>query len=79
MPCYTKIQLVTLSNDRFTIAARKKLGLSLKGDVTEEDAIRVKMEAAKLKTAESIKLMNPGAQIKGMQAGNNKLEIDLDI
>jgi hypothetical protein len=72
MPCFTKIQLVTLANDRFTIAARKKLGLSLKGDVTEEQAIQVKMEAA-------IKLMNPGAQIKGLSAGSNKLEIDLDI
>jgi hypothetical protein len=79
MPCFTKIQLVTLANDRFTIAARKKLGLSLKGDVTEEQAIQVKMEAAKLKTAEAIKLMNPGAQIKGLSAGSNKLEIDLDI
>jgi hypothetical protein len=79
MPCFTKIQLVTLNNDRFTLAARKKLGLSLKGDVTEEQATEVRIEAAKLKTAEAIKLMNPGAQIKGMQAGNNKLEIDLDI
>lgn len=78
MPCTTTV-MVTLENDKFTIEARKKLGLPLKGQVSEAEAGRVRIEAAKLKTASIMKSLNPSAMIKGMTVGSKKLTIQVDI
>ena len=78
MPCYTKV-MVSLSNDKWTVEARKKLGLPLTGQVSQEDAIRIKVEAGKLKTAATIRALNPSAMITGMQAGSCKINIQVNI
>lgn len=79
MPCWTKVQLITLDTDKYTIAARLKLGLPEKGQVSQEDAVRVKLEAGKLKTAATVKALNPGAMIQGLQVGIKKLTIQINI
>jgi len=78
MPCWTKV-LVTLPTDKYTIEARKKLGLSETGDVSEADAGRVRLEAGKLKTAATIRMLNPCAMIKGLTVGCKTLNIQINI
>lgn len=79
MPCDTRVQLVQVENDKFTIEARKKLGLSLTGGLTQEDAKRVRIEAGKLKTAAAIKAINPTAIVTGLTVGSKKLTIQVNI
>ena len=78
MPCYTKV-LVDLKNDKWNALARKKLGLSIKGGLEESDAVRVRLEAGKLKTAATIKAINPTAIVTGLQLGVKKLTIQVEI
>lgn len=78
MACFTKV-MVTLDNDKYTIEARKKLGLPLKGEVDEETARAVKLEASKIKTVSVMRALNPGALIKGNLLGSKKLTIQIDI
>ena len=78
MPCYTKV-MVTLPTDKYTLEARRKLGIREKGDVTEEEAVQIRIEAGKLKTATQIRALNPGAMIQGLQIGVKKLTIQINI
>jgi hypothetical protein len=77
-PCYTKV-LVRIDEDKWTIRAREKLGLPLKGNVTEEQAQQIKLEAGKLKTVASIKAINPTAIVTGLTVGSKKLTIQVNI
>lgn len=79
MPCDTKVQLVQMDNDKYTIEARKKLGLSLTGGLTQDQAKKVRLEAGKLKASAAIRALNPTASIKGMTLGSKKLTIQVDI
>ena len=79
MPCYTVVKMEVVPNDRFTIAAKKKLGIALDQEVTADVAQQIKLEAGKLKTIELVKRMNPGAQIRGTATGSQELQIDLEI
>ena len=67
------------ATDVWTQKAREKLGLPLKGKVTEVDAQRVRLEAGKLKTASAIKAIAPSAMVQGMAVGVKKLVINLEI
>ena len=78
MPCYTKV-MVTLDDNKWNELARKKLGLPLKGLVSENDAAAVRLEAAKLKTSAAIKAINPTAIVTGLNLGSKKLTIQVDI
>ena len=78
MPCYTKV-MVTLDDNKWNEMARKKLGLPLKGQVTENEAAQVRLEAGKLKTSAAIKAINPTAIVTGLNLGSKKLTIQVDI
>jgi hypothetical protein len=78
MPCFTKV-LVTMPTDKYTLEARRKLGIRETGDVSEEDAVRIRVEAGKLKTAAQVRALNPGAMIQGLQVGSKKLTIQINI
>jgi hypothetical protein len=78
MPCYTKVG-VTLEDNKWNQKAREKLGLPLKGEVTEEEAKQVRLEASKIKTVAAIKALNPTAIITGTTVGVKKLTIQVNI
>lgn len=78
MPCYTKV-MVTLDDNKWNTLARKKLGLRIKGQLTETEANTVKLEAGKLKTSAAIKAINPTAIVTGLTLGSKKLTIRLEI
>jgi len=78
MPCYTKV-MVTLEDNKWNQKAREKLGLPVKGELTEEEARDVRLEAGKLKTVAAIKALNPTAIIKGTTVGIKKLTIQVDL
>jgi hypothetical protein len=77
MPCYTKV-LVELNNDKWTLRAKEKLGIT-GTRVSEEDAARIRVEAGKLKTIASIRLLSPTAIITGTTIGSKKLTIQVNI
>ena len=78
MPCYTKV-MVTLEDTKWNQLARKKLGIKATGQVTEEQARDIRIEAGKLKCVAAIKAINPTAFITGLQVGSKKLSIQVDI
>lgn len=78
MPCDTKV-MVTLDNSKWNQMARKKLGIKETGQVTEEEARQIRVEAGKLKCVAAIKAINPTAFITGLQAGSKKISIQVDI
>lgn len=79
MPCDTKVQLFQTDNDKYTIEARRKLGLPLTGGLTADNLKRVKLEAGKLKTIAAIRALNPAAMITGATIGSKKLTIQVNI
>jgi hypothetical protein len=78
MPCYTKV-LVTLEDTRWNREARKKLGFKLEGQLTEEEATKVRIEAGKLKVSSIVKMQSPTAMISGLQVGLKQLRIQVDL
>lgn len=78
MPCDTKV-MVNLEDNKWNTKAREKLGLSVKGALSQEDARDVRLEAGKLKTAAAIKAINPTAIITGLAVGVKKLNIQVNI
>ena len=77
-PCDTKV-MVTLDDTKWNQKAREKLGLPIKGQLSQEDARAVQLEAGKLKTVAAIKAINPMALITGMTIGSKKISIQVDI
>lgn len=61
MPCYT---LVTIEETSFTQQAREALGLPLTGQLTYEQAERVKREAGVLKARASVLRVVPTAVVR---------------
>lgn len=78
MPCDTKV-LVTLENTPYNQKARKKLGLSLTGQLSQADADDVRIEAGKLKTIDAIMAIDPLAAITGTTVGSDTLTIQLEL
>ena len=78
MPCDTKV-MVTLDDNKWNQRAREKLGLSVTGKLSQEDADRVRLEAGKLKTAAAIRVLNPTAIVTGLTVGCKKLTIQVEI
>jgi len=70
---------VTLDNDKWNTMARQKLGLPIKGGLSQQEANQVRLEAGKLKTAAAIKAINPTAIITGLTVGIKKLTIQVNI
>jgi hypothetical protein len=71
--------MVTLDDNKWNAKAREKLSLAAQGQLTEEDARAVKLEAGKLKTSAAIKAINPTAIVTGLNLGSKKLTIQVDI
>jgi hypothetical protein len=78
MPCDTKV-MVNLEDNKWNTLARQKLGLPVKGALSQEDARDVRLEAGKLKTVAAIKAINPTAIVKGTAIGVKKLTIQVNI
>lgn len=79
MPCDTKVQLVNLENTEWNLKARKKLGLPLKGGLSQSDADAVRIEAGKLMTINAIQQIDPLAAITGTTLGNDTLTIQIEL
>lgn len=79
MPCDTRIQLFDVPDDVYTKEARQKLGLPLEGQVTAADRDRIKLEAAKLRTADAARKLNRSAFITGLNVGSNTLNIRINL
>jgi hypothetical protein len=78
MPCDTKV-MVNLEDNKWNAKAREKLGLSLKGGLSVQDAADVRVEAGKLKTAAVVKAMDPTAIITGLTVGSKKIIIQMNV
>lgn len=61
MSCYTLVE--QLDDNTINRRARKALGLSLEGDLTQSDINRVKIESGIIKARDQILRMNPKAVI----------------
>ena len=78
MPCDTKV-MVSLEDNKWNAKAREKLGLSVSGKLSVEDAASVRIEAGKLKTAAVVKAMDPTAIITGLTLGSKKIVIQMNV
>jgi hypothetical protein len=70
--------MVSLEDTLWNKKAREKLKLPLTGQLTEEQAGQVRVEAGKLKAASIIKAMNPANIVSGMQLYNDEIQITMD-